>query len=817
MDIIKINAEDNLSEENGNNIVDAGEIRKYRKKSHGNFSVYLFYGLVFLAPIFYLPFIIFSAAASKISLIGIGAALSAFFWLLSRLREGRIRIPKSAVLFGAGGLLLAWFVSAIFAGKGYLPLIGKIYEWDTVIFMAFGAILLFMATALFQSEKRAFNFYLLLLISSATVFAFQVAHIFFGFGQTELFPFKNSNLIGNWTDFSIFFGLVGLVAMSFLEFFKFGGYMKTMFYIALIMSFLAMMAVGFFPNLAVFGLFAFILFIRFLSEHFYSDVPKASNRRSYLSVSLLALLAVVSFIFIPKLIPEETKAVINNKITGPFVEISPFWSSTMDVIKKSLKDNPALGSGPNTFAENWAKFKPLSLNGTIFWNARFSSGAGYFPSTVATTGLFGAAAIIAFFLAFLFYGKKVFLIKQEDLGGVATKVSFLGATYLWIFAFIYTPGPLILSLAFIITGVMVGLLARNGSVKLVEFNITRGSKMGFVFVLVLIFLLIGSASLLFLHSRKVLAFYNYNQAVKEFNFGGDLDKTAQKLFSAIKLDDQDEYYRAMSELGLAQLAKILADKNTPAESLRVAFEQNLKISVDYAGKAVAINPVNPFNWMQLGKIYESVASLKIKGADNAADMAISSYAQIMKISPVDSYPYLASARVAVQSNKLDEAKKYLEQAIGLKPDYSDALFLSAQIDAQQGNLKKAIASVEKAVAASPSVGALFQLGLLYYQDKNIGSARAVFEEIVRVSADYANARYFLGLIYDKQGLTEKAIEQFENIKKNNPENNEVKKILSNLKSGKSALDEIAPPPPEKRTNPPISEEEQNALNKNKNN
>jgi tetratricopeptide (TPR) repeat protein len=81
-----------------------------------------------------------------------------------------------------------------------------------------------------------------------------------------------------------------------------------------------------------------------------------------------------------------------------------------------------------------------------------------------------------------------------------------------------------------------------------------------------------------------------------------------------------------------------------------------------------------------------------------------------------------------------------------------------------------------------------------------------------MNPQYSNARYFLGLIYSRAKSTDAAIAQFEEIMKLNPDNQEVKKILDNLRMGKPALDGIAPPatPPEQRNQPPISENQQSA-------
>jgi hypothetical protein len=63
------------------------------------------------------------------------------------------------------------------------------------------------------------------------------------------------------------------------------------------------------------------------------------------------------------------------------------------------------------------------------------------------------------------------------------------------------------------------------------------------------------------------------------------------------------------------------------------------------------------------------------------------------------------------------------------------------------------------------------------------------------------------LIYDKQGAREEAISQFEKIQELNPNNEEVKKILANLRAKKSALEGIIP------GQPPIEEKPTEQLKK----
>jgi len=330
-----------------------------------------------------------------------------------------------------------------------------------------------------------------------------------------------------------------------------------------------------------------------------------------------------------------------------------------------------------------------------------------------------------------------------------------------------------------------------------------------IFTVMGIILLIGTVFSGYLYSRKFLALNNYSRALSLFETSGDIDKTVKKLMKAVGMNKQDEYYRALSELGLISLSQIAASKEIPADKAAMLFRDNLSVTIAYAREAARLNPADPVNWMQLGRVYESVVAFKVEKADEAA---LSSYAEASKVSPLDPSPFIASARVAMQTNKAGEARKYLQSALGIKPDFADALFMLSQVEVQAGNLKEAILRMEQASAVSPNnFGIFFQLGLLQYQNNNFNAARSAFERTVGLNGDYANARYFLGLIYDKQGLKEKAIEQFVYIAKTNPANEEVKKILSNLKNGRSALAEIAPPAPEDREEPPVSEKEQTGL------
>ena len=78
---------------------------------------------------------------------------------------------------------------------------------------------------------------------------------------------------------------------------------------------------------------------------------------------------------------------------------------------------------------------------------------------------------------------------------------------------------------------------------------------------------------------------------------------------------------------------------------------------------------------------------------------------------------------------------------------------------------------------------------------------------ISLNANYSNARYILGLVYDAKQEKSKALDQFSKIVELNPDNEEVKKIIANIEAGKAPLDGIVVgQPPVQETPPEIQNE-----------
>ncbi len=740
-----------------------------------NIPVFIMYSLLFLLPIFVLPLAIWPVAFSKAILFYIGVTVAFLFWLFAVLQKGNLLIPKSILFVLLGVIIVVWLIASIFSLNFKLSFIGAGYEIGTFIFFLFMGIGLFLISSLFQTEKRAFLFYFFLFISSFIVFVFQLLHTIF---HITIIPWQNifqgpvSNLAGGWNDFAIFFGFFALTSLCFFELYKFSNSLKGIFIIAIFLSLIAMLAV----NLSI-SWFILGFFVLFLILYLFFD-----KKNIYSFKFSLFILSLIIFLFLMSNQINNLTSFIKTDI----IFINPSWSVTSDIIRGSLKHNFLLGSGPNTFSYNWLKFKPLEINNTVFWNTPFQTGAGYLPSMISDTGIIGGLAILAFLLALIFYGFKIIFYIKNDLTRTLLVSSFLGSLYFWAFTVFYSPGFLIFVLAFFTTGLFLAMLVKADKIKVFNISFIKNSLTGFVSVIIIILLLIGSFISIYFFSKKYLSVYLYSQGVKILNTENNIEKGEAKILKATQFDKQDVYFRTLAEIGIIKTNKIINQQNNlPLESLREQFQNSLVSSIKNAQDAIKINPFDPLNRTQLGKIYESIVPFNIAGAN---EFAINSYNEALKISPFDPSFFVSMARVEIQLKNFQKAREYLNSSLALKKDFAPALFVFSQLEAQDGNLDKAIQRAKETVILVPNdIGALYQLGFLNYQNKNYSEAALSLERAVALSPQYSNARYFLGFSYDKLGRKEEAINQFLEIEKFNPDNDEVKRILNNLRTNKEIL------------------------------
>lgn len=733
------------------------------------------YLLVFLIPIFFLPFTQNVLDFQKQFLLLVLILISLSLQIIKILTEGKISFNFHFFHFFVLALVLVFGLSTCFSKSRTESFFG----WPLPVSESFLTLLLlvifyFLVSNLF--EKREI-FYLLFWFSLslflATIFAvFQIfGKFFFPFDFSK---FNSFNTIGTPSSLTLLISsLLPLITFLFLISKRL---IKILFLVQIFLSIFLLILVNYKITWSIL-LFVSILFIAF------GTARREIFGKNFLIFPMLFLSLSVVFLF-PNLriflIQLPTEVYLGQRLS-------------FDIALKSLKENPFFGSGPGTFLYNFLKHKGTTINNTIFWNFRFLNSASKFLDILSTVGILGSISFLFFILPSFYFGfLNILKVPSEKFEFLLKLGLFLSITAITLQFFLYSSNLTLYFTYFLLLAGFLSLL----TIKKVEFTFKEGSlvSFGLTFVSVLIFAFFLLILLSFV--QRYLAEIYYHRAIT-FWQQGEVEQTIENLERAKNINPKiDLYFRDLSQ---AYLAKV----NEKVQGGDFNIQNEVAQLINYSKTATEINPINVANWSVRAFNYQSLAGI-VGGAE---DWAIKSWEDAIKLEPSNPYYFTQKGIMLLRkgilatndqekSKFLAEAEDNFKKAIDLKQDYAPAHFQLAILWQTQGKIDEAIAKLEEIKNLAPFDTILaFQLGVSYYQKGNFQKAREELELATTIDPNYANALYFLGLTYDQLGEKKLAIEKFKRVSELNPDVEEVKKIISNLEAGKKALEGITPTVP----------------------
>ncbi len=735
---------------------------------------------------FVIPSANFPFQFTKIAFISLAALAGLAAYIVGRMQERRIRFPRSMLFYAVWLLPLAYLLSGIFSSNVQLSLVGaEGISSDSAVFMAILAILFAVVISFARTKDKILQYYLAILGGGILLALLQLIRLFADGFTLGVLPSKTSSLIGSWNSLSLFFGLIIILSLITLLAVRVEGMLRWVIAAAITLSLIFLAVIDYNLTWWLVGIAALGVFVYSISFNGFGRGGRMVSGMSFSSLIVLAF-AIIFIIFGTNL-----QTAISNALNIQYVEVRPSWQTTVDIARQSLSNNFLFGSGPGTFGKEWLLHKPNGVNQTNFWNVDFQSGIGFIPSTLATMGLIGIFAWLLFFGTFLWTGLKTLLRggSEDPIAYYLSLSSFVGALYLWIAQIFYTPGPVMLALAFIFTALFVASLrlVNAGAEWVISFIETP--KLGFLAVLFLTIAFLGSVAGIFSVAETYAASSYYQTAITSLNTVGDLSVGETHVMRALSFNKSAEYYRLVAAINVAKINQLANQQNLTPDEVRNQFQAALGNAVTAAQSATQVDPNDYQNWLALAQVYQSVVPLKIQGA---YENAIDSYEKAIALNPHAPSLYLNQAELAVVNNNMPEAEKYVTKAIQEKNNYTDAIFLLSQIQINEGKIDEASQAVAAATVIDPTNPvAYFQLGVLRYSKKDYTTTIAALERAVALTPNYSNARYFLGLSYAATGRKDDAIAQFVEIEKLNPDNQEVKTVLENLRAGKEPFSQTA--------------------------
>ena len=741
-------------------------------------SIYL---LVFLLPLFFLPWTTNVLDFNKQFLLIFLVFISLGCWLLKSLVQGKISLNLSVFNLPVLIYLLILGLATLFSAYKY----ASFWGWPLSVSSAFLTILgfvlfYFLIMNIFRKEET-FGLLIILVLSGFLTALFGALQIF------NIFPLS-SNTIGTANSLCVFIACLLPLVLCLI----FTGKRLIKFLMSIIG--LVMLGLLFLVNFWV----AWILFLIGSTGLLIFGIAKKDVFNVKWINLLIALLILGLFFGI-------------FRIEIPFapdipLEIAPSQAASFSIAGQTLKDNMPgslmFGSGPGTFVYDYSQFKSETINQTAFWGVRFDSGASDILDKLATTGILGLLSFLGILGVFIWLALKALTRKKQallSLGIFSAWLTVVAGIMLY---------PSNISLGFLFWIFTATFIALNPSpllkekwwgVKTWEIKPSSLASIGISFLF--IFILICGLGLFVFTGQKYAAEIRYQQGLEAFQ-KGDNQTAVNSLFKAISYVNgrQDNYWRDLAQVELFRIREELQKPEVSSEAITPLVSQ----AINSAKNATDVAPKNVANWTVRGFVYRQLIDL-VEGVE---DWAVQSYQKAAELEPTNPYIWTELGRIYLVQEKKDKAKEQFQKALDLKSDYAPAHFQIALIYIEEGKEDEAIEKMETATQAAPfDIGLSFQLGVLYYQADMFEEAETEFERAIGLQENYSNARYFLGLIYDEQEDKASAIFQFEKIRELNPDNEEVKSILANLRAGRPALEEIV------SEQPPIEEKPEEQLKK----
>jgi tetratricopeptide (TPR) repeat protein len=775
-----------------------------RRATFDLFSMWALMGALLVSAVIFIPLVSIPFVFTKVTVLALGILIALAAYILARLTRGNIVVPPLTLLGAVWLVPLAYLLSSFFSGGGAAKgLLGTEIEPDTFAFMLLMGVIAALAALTFRRTSQYRTFFKVGAILAAIVFATEIIFIILGLTMPAKYS-ATANVVGTFTDLGMFAGLAVIITLLSLRFVYVQDRTRNILWVITIAGLAVLAVVNSTLLWILVGLTGFGLFVEAILRRkglpldddldgveVISENTLRSDSGNFHGAGLAPSLVTLVFAIFFLIGGQTIGSSLTNSLGAGYLDVRPSWQSTFLVGSHSYASSPLFGSGPGTFGQQWLKYRDQSINDTIFWNIDFNSGIGFVPTSFITTGIVGALAWIVFLSLFMFYGIRTLLFRtpEESFARFATMASFIGATYVFLLAIFSVPGPVILSIGFLLTGICVSTHRYAGGRREWGLIFSRNPRLGFVIVFTLTIILLASVVSAYVVVERYLGSVAYAEAAAALA-NGNVPKAESALAKSLIFSPSDRNYQLAVSVGIAQMQVIAGNQALSPAEAQQKFQAALSQTIAYAKQAVALDQNNYKNWMALGNVYQIVVPLKIDGAYANAKQA---YAQAEALNPSSpSIPYVV-AQLDVAQVDLPSAEKDLIAAITLKRDYPEAIYLLSQVQVQEGKAKEALQTAEAAAYFAPNdPNILFQVGILRSGTGDQTGAATALAHAVNVNPQFANARFFLAVVLAGQGNLSEALKQLNAVAALGPDNAKaVAGYITTLTAGKNPFPQTA--------------------------
>ena len=345
------------------------------------------------------------------------------------------------------------------------------------------------------------------------------------------------------------------------------------------------------------------------------------------------------------------------------------------------KAYPIFGTGVETFAFAYYRYRPLEHNMTSEWDYLYNKAHNEYLNYLTTTGLVGLGTYLAIIFIFLFLVLKYIYpykgpnnksapinpAQQDQLGDNHQRLLFIAALLSGYISILITNffgfSVVIINLYFFLIPafffMITGLLANIADKK------TYTSVSSFRWALIIIIASIA----VFMSYRLYLYWY----ADTAYALGNNLDKVSsyQQAYSyldnAVKTEPDEPVYKDELAVNLATLAQAFFLQNDASTGAQIAEKA---ILLD--NQVIENHPNNIIFWKNRLRILYSLGTSDRQNEEKYLKEALRVLIKARELAPTDPKISYNLGLLLGQTGDLQEGIKILERTTELKPDYRDA-------------------------------------------------------------------------------------------------------------------------------------------------
>jgi len=331
------------------------------------------------------------------------------------------------------------------------------------------------------------------------------------------------------------------------------------------------------------------------------------------------------------------------------------WQGAVTAWKSSTK-TLLIGTGTETFAFAFYRFRPVAHNTTSEWDFLYNKAHNEYLNYLATTGAFGLGSYLAVIAVFFIWFVRR-QAKNPDPVAVALFAGWTSVLVTNFFGFSVVVTQLIL---FLFPAIIL-LLTVKKPPQVLRLRMDLPAWSAWIVGICGVYLLVVLAGY-WTADRHFARGYQLNRS-------GLYAQSVPELTKAVAMHPAEPLYHDELASGYAALAVALYSSGDATHAADLA--QN---ALAESSTAVRISPQNVNILKNRTKVYYTLSSMN--PAYNAA--AIATLTDALALSPNDPKIYYNLAILAGRDGDNDLAIRYLKQAQMLKPDYRDvynALFI----------------------------------------------------------------------------------------------------------------------------------------------